>query len=139
MDPLVLSMLFLDEASEKTRVGFDINDTLVGYGKKTAKERQEYCNKLLAILESNISADKRSDTTPVKYKTIGGEEYVIPKWYTTIQGHQLVSYVRNTMLFLGKYRDDKALYKRIVDYCYSNYPEIIPLELVETLKEIQNT
>ena len=138
MDPLVLSMLFLDEASEKTRFGFEINDTLVGYGKKTAKERQEYCNKLLAILESNISADKRSDTTPVKYKTIGGDEYVIPKWYTTIQGHQLVSYVRNTMLFLGKYRDDKALYKRIVDYCYSNYPEIIPLELVETLKEIQN-
>ena len=69
MDPLVLSMLFLDEASEKTRVGFEINDTLVGYGKKTAKERQEYCNKLLAILESNISADKRSDTTPVYYDT----------------------------------------------------------------------
>ena len=35
MDPLVLSMLFLDEPGEKTRVGFDINDTLVGYGKKT--------------------------------------------------------------------------------------------------------
>ena len=137
MDPLVLSLLFLDEPSEKTRVGFGINDTLVGYGKKTAKERQEYCNKFLTILEPNIPVDKRTDTTPVKYKTIGGEEYIVPKWYTTIQGHLLVSYVRNTILFLGKYRDDKALYKRIINYCYSNYPEIIPIELVETLKAIQ--
>lgn len=138
MDPLALSMLFLDEPSEKTRVGFDTNDTLVGYGKKNAKERQEYCNKFLSILEPNVPTDKRIDTTIVRYKTIGGEEYIVPKWYTTIQGHLLVSYVRNTMLFLGKYRDDKALYKRIINYCYGNYPEIIPMELVETLKEIQN-
>ena len=139
MDPLVMSILYLDESTEKTKIGFNQNDTLVGYDKKTAEERQQVCDKFIAILESNVPADKRIDTTPVKYKTMGGVEYSIPQWLTAIQGHELVSYVRNTVSFLGKYRDDKALYKRIIDYCYSNYPEIIPMELVETLKEIQES
>ncbi len=139
MDPLAISMLFLDETGEKTRIGFDLDDTLVGYGKKSVQERQQYCDKFLAILEPNVPVDKRTDTTPVKYKTMGGEEYVIPKWYTMVKGHDLVSYIRNTLLFLGKYRDDKALYKRIINYCYRNYPEIIPMELVETLRDIQES
>lgn len=139
MDPLAMSMLFLDEPSERTRVGFEQDDTLVGYGKKTVQQRQQYCDNFLALIEPNVPVDKKTDTTLVKYKTMGGEEYSIPKWYTTVRGHDLVSYIRNTLLFLGKYRDDKALYKRIINYCYSNYPEIIPMELVETLREIQES
>lgn len=138
MDPLVISILYLDEPNEKTKIGFDQSDTLVGYIKKIAKERQEVCDKFIALLEANVPADKRTDTTLVKYKTMNGDEYSIPQWVTTIQGHDLVSYVRSTVPFLGKYREDKKLYKRIIDYCYSNYPEIIPMELVDTLKEIQS-
>ena len=51
----------------------------------------------------------------------------------------MIVYNRNTLLFLGKYRDDKALYKRIINYCYRNYPEIVPMELVETLRDIQES
>lgn len=137
VDPLVMTLLYLSEAGERTKVGFDAHDSLVGYSKKNPMERQHYCNQYLAILETAIPAEKRTDTTPVKYMTMGGVEYVIPKWFTTIQGHLLVSYVKTATPFLGKYKDDKSLYKQIINHCYSNYPEIIPMDVVETLKEIQ--
>lgn len=138
MDPLAISLLYLDEPNERTMIGFDKHDTLVGYNNKTPIDRQRYCDNFMAILETKVPADERTDTTPAKYKTMGGVEYTIPKWFTKIQGHSLVLYVRKAVPFLGKFKDDKALYKRIIDHCYSNYPEIIPMELVDTLREIQN-
>ena len=139
VDPLVMTLLYLEESGERTKVGFDQHDSLVGYNKKTPQERQRYCDQYLTILERSVPADKKTDTTPVKYMTMGGVEYVVPKWFTTIQGHLLVSYVRTATPFLNKYRDDKALYRKIINHCYSNYPEIIPMEVVETLLEIQST
>ena len=37
----------------------------------------------------------------------------------------------------GKKYDEKAFCKKVVHFCYGNYPGIIPMELVETLKKIQ--
>lgn len=139
VDPLVMTLLYLEEVGERPKVGFDIHDSLVGYGKKTPLEKQQYCDKYLAILEAVVPADKKADSTLVKYMTMGGVEYTIPKWFTTIQGHLLVSYVRAATPFLGKYKDDKALYKKIINYCYGNYPEIIPMDVVDTLREIQES
>lgn len=138
MDPLAISLLYLDEPNEKIKIGFDKHDTLVGYNSKTPQERQRYCDNFIAILETKVPADKRIDTSLKKYMTLGGEEYAIPTWFTNLQGHLLVSYVRAAVSFIGKFKDDKSLYKRIINYCYSNYPEIIPMEIVDTLKEIQN-
>lgn len=51
-------------------------------------------------------------------------------------GLRLVGYVKEAAPFLKKY-DEKAFCRKVVHYCYGNYPGIIPMELVETLKEIQ--
>lgn len=137
VDPLVMTLLYLTESGERTKVGFDQQDSLVGYSKKSHQDKQRYCNEYIKILEKFVPASQKTDTTPMKYKTMGGEDYVVPKWFTTIQGHLLVSYVRKATPFLGRYRDDKALYSNLINICYSNYPEIIPMEVVDTLLEIQ--
>ena len=136
VDPLVISLLYLEEKNEKQKIGFDEHDSIVGYEKKYLTERQQFGNNFIKILESKVPASKRTDSTPVNYQTLGGENYTIPMWFTTIQGHELVDYVKEAAPFLKKY-DEKAFCRKVVHYCYGNYPGIIPMELVETLKEIQ--
>jgi len=136
VDPLVISLLYLEENNEKQKIGFDEHDSIVGYEKKSLTERQQFGNFFIKILESKVPASKRTDSTPVNYQTLGGENYTIPMWFTTIQGHELVEYVKEAAPFLKKY-DEKAFCRKVVHYCYGNYPGIIPMELVETLKEIQ--
>lgn len=136
VDPLVISLLYLEENNEKQKIGFDEHDSIVGYEKKSHTERQQFGNNFIKILEGKVPASKRTDSTPVNYQTLGGENYTIPMWFTTIQGHELVGYVKEAAPFLKKY-DEKAFCRKVVHYCYGNYPGIIPMELVETLKEIQ--
>lgn len=136
VDPLVISLLYLEENNERQKIGFDEHDSIVGYEKKTPAERQQFVNNFIKILEGKVPAAKRTDTTPVTYQTLDGENYTIPMWFTTIQGHELVGYVKEAAPFLKKY-DEKAFCKKVVLYCYGNYPGIIPMELVDTLKEIQ--
>lgn len=136
VDPLVISLLYLEENNEKQKIGFDEHDSIVGYEKKSLTERQQFGNFFIKILESKVPASKRTDSTPINYQTLGGENYTIPMWFTTIQGHELVGYVKEAAPFLKKY-DEKAFCRKVVHYCYGNYPGIIPMELVETLKEIQ--
>ena len=136
VDPLVISLLYLEENNEKQKIGFDEHDSIVGYEKKSHTERQQFGNNFIKILEGKVPASKQTDSTPVNYQTLGGENYTIPMWFTTIQGHELVGYVKEAAPFLKKY-DEKAFCRKVVHYCYGNYPGIIPMELVETLKEIQ--
>ena len=136
VDPLVISLLYLEENNEKQKIGFDEHDSIVGYEKKSLTERQQFGKNFIKILEGKVPASKRTDSTPVNYQTLGGENYTIPMWFTTIQGHELVGYVKEAAPFLKKY-DEKAFCRKVVHYCYGNYPGIIPMELVETLKEIQ--
>lgn len=137
VDPLAISLLYLDEAGEREKIGFEKHEAIVSYAKKSKGERQQYCNNFLTVLEGKVPAAERADTTPVTYKTMGGDDYLLPKWFTTMQGHKLVGYVREAAQFLNKYNDDKKLYKRILTLSYGNYPDIIPMDVVETLKKIQ--
>lgn len=136
VDPLVISILYLEEVNERTKIGFDGHDNLVGFGNKTQSERQKICNNFLRILENKVPVDERNDTSLITYTTMGGESYTIPKWFTAMKGHTLVGYVKEAAPFLKKY-DEKGLFKKILNTCYGNYPDIIPIEVVETLRDIQ--
>lgn len=136
VDPLVISLLYLEEVNERKKLGFDEHESIVGYEKMSSDERQQYGNNFLAILEGKVPADKRTDTNLVNYQTLDGGNYTLPKWFTTIQGHELVGYVKDAAPFLKKY-DEKGFCKKVVQYCYGNFPGIIPMELADTLREIQ--
>lgn len=137
VDPLAISLLYLEEPGEREKIGFGKHDAIVSFAQKSQKQRQKICNNFLTILEGKVPAAEKTDVTPISYSTMGGESYTVPTWFTTIQGHQLVEYIRQAAPFLNKYGDDKKLFKKIITLSYGNYPEIIPMEVVDTLKKIQ--
>lgn len=130
-------MLYLEEPGEREKLGFGKYDSIVGYAKKSKAEWQQINNKMLTILEGQVPESERMDTAPVTYQILGGEDYAIPQWFTNIQGHQLVTYLRQAAPFLNRYGDDKKLFKKIITLSYGNYLEIIPMDVVETLRKIQ--
>lgn len=137
VDPLSIAILYVELPTEKEKIGFTKDDSLVSFGKKTQSERQSLINAVIARIEPHVPISDKTDTKLCNYTTIDGNSYSLPKWFTTIRGHDLVPIVKKAVPFLNAYTDDKKLYKKIIDTCYGNYPEIIPMEIVETLHEIQ--
>lgn len=138
VDPLVVSLLYLEEPNERKKVGFEEHDSIVGYSKKTQAERQSYANSVISILELIVPEVEKMDKDLINYQTLDGNEYSIPRWYTIIPGHRLVYYIRQAARFLNKY-NDKILYKHIITTIYENHPEIIPMDVVDTLRSIQES
>lgn len=137
IDPLAVVMLFLDEPHERTKIGFDQHDSIVSFGKKTQAERQQLIDEVVFVLENKVPAEERSETSPVDYLTLDGNVYHAPKWYFSTKGHDLVAYLREAAPFLKKH-DDNQLFRKVVETCYNNYPELVPQDLVNTLIELQN-
>ena len=137
VDPLVLSLLYLEEPSERVKVGFEEHDSIVGYSKKTVAERQQYMLNAINIVAAKVPEERKTEVSEVEYEVMDGTVYKLPKWYTTIKGHDLVGYVKEAASFLKKY-DDNKLFRKVVETCYNNYPGLIPMDLVNTMNELQN-
>lgn len=137
IDPLAVSLLYLEEPAERTKIGFSEHDSLVGFSKKTQVEKQRIIDNVIGKLATKVPEDKRTDVTSVDYTVISGEVYQVPVWFVNTRGHDLVEYMKEAAPFLKKY-DDNKLFKKVIETCYNNYPEIIPMDLVDTMVELQN-
>lgn len=136
IDPLALTLLYLDEPNEREKIGFDKHDSIVGFSKKTTVERQQYIDNVISLLEFNVPEAEKSDKTSVDYTVLDGSVYHVPTWFMKIKGHDLVGYLRLSAPFLNKYKDN-ALFKKVIETCYNNYPELIPMDIVDTMRELQ--
>lgn len=136
VDPLALTLLYLDEPNEREKIGFGKHDSIVGFSKKTTAERQLYIDNVISLLEVNVPEAEKSDNTTVGYTVLDGSEYHVPSWFMKIKGHDLVDYLRLSAPFLKKYKDD-ALFKKVIETCYNNYPGLIPMDIVDTMRELQ--
>ena len=137
IDPLAVSLLYLEEPAERTKIGFMEHDSLVGFSKKTQVEKQEFIDNVIGKLSTKVPEDKRTDVVSVDYIVISGDVYHVPAWFFNNRGHDLVEYMKEAAPFLKKY-DDNKLFKKVIETCYNNYPEIIPMDLVDTMVELQN-
>ena len=136
IDPLALTLLYLEEPNEREKIGFDKHDSIVGFSKKTEAERQQYIDNVISLLEDNVPDLEKSDKTSVDYTILDGSVYHVPSWFMKIKGHDLVGYLRLSAPFLNKYKDND-LFKKIIETCYNNYPELIPMDIVDTMRELQ--
>lgn len=137
MDPIAISLLFLEENKEKQDIGFSVDDTIVSFGAKSMVEIQRIIDSIISRLLNCIPGTL--DNSPVDYSVMNGQKYHLPKWFITIRGHDLVSYYKAAFPFLNKYRSEAELYRKIVNLSYSNYPDIIPTDLISSLIELQST
>lgn len=137
LDPLTLVLLYLEESHERTKIGFEASDSIVRFSKKTHDEKQSYINNVVKTIEAKIPEHSKEKNDLIEYTILCGEKFSIPQWFMENCGHDLNEWIRAAIPFLGKYKTDKTLYKKIVETCYGNYPEIIPMDIVDTLKIIQ--
>ena len=137
MDPIAVSLLFLEENNEKRSIGFSVDDTIVSFGAKPLEEIQRIIDSIITRLMNCISGTV--DNSSVDYSVMNGQVFHLPKWFMTIRGHDLVDYYKATFPFLNKYRSEADLYRKIVNLSYSNYPGIIPTDLIDSLIELQLT
>ena len=136
IDPLALTLLYLEEPNEREKIGFDRHDSIVGFSRKTSAERQQYIDNVISILEVNVPDPMKSDKTSVDYTVLDGSVYHVPSWFMKTKGHDLVDYLKSSAPFLNKYKDG-VLFKKVIETCYNNYPELIPVDIVDTMRELQ--
>lgn len=138
LDPVSISLLFLDEEKEKTKIGFLEEDNIVGFAKKSRVEIQSIVDKIIAQLALNIPGSLLTKADLVDYSLANGQVYRVPRWFFETRGHDMVGYYKTTFPFLNKYKKECDLYKRIVSLAYGNYPGIIPMDLIDTLIDLQS-
>ena len=139
MDPIPVSLLFLEESVEKQKIGFTADDAIISFGAKTIYEIQAIIDSILTQLSSSIPPELRTDSTLVDYSIMDGRVFKLPKWFMIIRGHDLVDYYKQAFPFLNKYRSEEVLYRKVLDVAYANYPGLIPKDIVDSLIEIQST
>lgn len=139
MDPIAVSLLFLEESAAKQKIGFSVDDSIVSFASKTVGEIQLIIDSIVTKLSNSIPSEMRSDTALVDYSIMDGRVFKLPQWFLTIRGHDLVGYYKNAFPFLNKYKTEAVLYRKILDVSYANYPGIIPREMVDSLIDIQST
>ncbi len=136
----MLILFLLENASVKQSIGFSEMDSIITFLKKTHDEKQVLINNYVAKVYASIQKKNQLvDTTIVQYKTMEGDIYEVPKWYFDIKGHDLVEYIRHAFPFMAKYKDDKALFQAIIEKVYINFPGLIPSDIIESLKIIQDS
>lgn len=138
LDPLVIILLCMEEEPKwRTLIGLEDLNTIVTFSNINPQKRQEVINNIVTIIEQTIPFEERTDTSVVSYQTMGGQTYKVPQWYMYIKGHNLVAYVKNAFPFMNKFHSDDKLFHHVVETLYASYPDIIPMDVVETLKKIQ--
>ena len=137
LDPLSVAILCLEEPLERVKIGFNEHLSLVGFASIEAENRQRYIDNVVAIVSQYVPITNRLETNLDVYHTMDGNTYKVPHWYFVNQGHDLTKWIRQAFPFLNKYQNDKQLFRKIVETCYGNYPEIIPSDIIETFRDIQ--
>lgn len=138
VDPVSMSILFLDEEKEKTKIGFLPEDNITGFAKKTNDDIQSIINSIVSQLSTIIPSGSLSKASIKDYSLADGRVFKIPQWFMEIKGHDLVDYYRKAFPFLNKFQKEYDLYKRIVSYVYDNYPGIIPQDIIDSFGALQS-
>lgn len=141
VDPASMLILFLlENASVKQSIGFSEMDSIISFLNKSHDEKQALINNYVARVYASIpKKNPPVDTSIVQYKTMEGDIYEVPKWYFDMKGHDLVEYIRQAFPFMAKYKGDKALFQAIIEKVYTNFPGLIPSDIIESLKIIQDS
>ncbi len=136
LDPLLVGFYLLREKFvSENDVGLDENTSYLDI--KTLGEDQFQAIIDFVILKVKARINPTSDeTTSVKY--VSGLELTIPVWYLYTQGHALEEHLKIVFPQLNRYRDEAAVEKEILNKVVSDFPEMIPLDLLDLFRSLQD-
>lgn len=135
-DPITVSLILIHESKEKIKIGFDEFDSFTTFGKKSNTDVQNIIDSIITELEKVIPTSERTDTTLYDYTLADNRTFKLPRWFMICQGHKMIEYYRLAFPVLKKYRTEKEILEKVYE-AYNNFPEIIPMDVIDTLKEVQ--
>ena len=137
-DPIAMALIMVQEAAVRKEIGFDEHDSLVKFSAMSNEKIQLIINNIVGKLRDKIPTEGILDDSPISYKIADGRSFNIPAWFMKQKGHTIVDCYKQAFPFLNKYRNDKELLNKIY-HCYDNYPCIIPMDVIDTLRDIQKS
>ena len=135
-DPILISALLLrDRTISREDIGLLKNENYGDFKNLSAVQLQVISD----FLTSKISAQVNpTDKTKVKVKYVNDIEIEIHKWYLHHQGHDLETHLKTVFPPLKKYNKDGELKKEMINKIIDDIPELIPVDILELFRDIQN-
>ncbi|MGJ8761927.1 MAG: AAA family ATPase [Polaribacter sp.] len=136
LDPVFLLMfIVLKEEKEKLKIGFKEEEYITDFMTINSDKIQFHIDEFLRIYKLFENDEK------IDYINTKGEKYSIPSSWINIKGHSkkdenLVDILYEKLPFLGKYKSID-LTESILEVV-KMFTEFLPLEIIETYKEIES-
>lgn len=136
-DPLLVAILVLREKI-KTPADFGLADDFKIYEIKDFQKEQlqQLIDHLLTLLQCEIGGDINDRLI---YKTVGGRDLSLPKFFVNYQGHDLENTYLKVFPELNRLKrnDEKALKIEVISKVIEDYPELAPQALLDILQSVQ--
>lgn len=137
LDPLLVSVLLMAEKIKKPDF-FGLKEDLKVY--EILNQNEEDLQKIINALLKEVNNELQIDLNDkINYTTIGGIELVLPRGFVEYQGHNLEEKYLKAFPELNKLKrnDEKALKMEVLNKVIEEFPKLVPLGLLEILKEVQ--
>jgi AAA15 family ATPase/GTPase len=136
LDPvLVTAFLLREKWIKRSAIGISDDETYIHFATFDDARLQRIADFVVNKVKAHISPVVEDDNLPCKY--LSGQIINLPKWFLTIQGHQLEKYLKEIFQELKRFQKESQLKSEIINKVVDDVPSLIPYDLVDLFKEIQ--
>jgi ABC-type branched-subunit amino acid transport system ATPase component len=133
LDPILLAALLLREKSiPPTFLGTNPNISYINFAEFTELDFQ----KISDTIVSKILPDN-TDSNTVEFRYHNGFKITVPSIFAHMQGHELEDKIKNAFPVLKRYHQAPDLKAAVIKIVIDDYPQLVPLSIIEILMRIQ--
>jgi ABC-type cobalamin/Fe3+-siderophores transport system ATPase subunit len=135
LDPLLVAMLlFQDKSLGRIELGMEESEVGADILKMNQSRLQYIVDYIIATVTDELSD---FDDAKVRCEYLGGQFVFLPKSFLIIQGHGLEDLLKSKFDSLKRYHRTGGLKDTILKRVVDEYPSLIPVDLVNIFRELQ--
>lgn len=136
-DPvLIAAFLLREKLIDRSSLGLNSKEKYTDFNKLDDAKLQMIADYVVDQVRTKAGNPTDGDILECEY--VEGQKIRLPKWFLTIQGHLLESYIKEIWRPLNKYTREGELKIEIIEKVIDDLPELIPKEILLTLSSIQD-
>ncbi|HXH68858.1 MAG TPA: hypothetical protein VNI60_00785 [Pyrinomonadaceae bacterium] len=136
-DPIFISaLLFQEQENEFTRENLKLenNESYSDFRNLTSGRLQVISDFLTNKVAERV---KPTEDKRMTVQFLNGKEIEIPIWYLYHSGHDLEIHLKEVFPKLGRFKNEGALKKEVIDKYIDNIPEFISNDVLDVFRQIQ--
>ncbi|MBN8570233.1 MAG: AAA family ATPase [Ignavibacteria bacterium] len=134
-DPILVSALLIREKiATRVELSLDEKDNYSDFKNFSNEKLQLITDAFFQKIQPEFNP-QNNDREIIKY--VNGKEIEVPKWYLNFNGHELEEKLKIIFPPLRKFNDEIKFKKEILDKVVDDIPELIPSDILELFKSIQ--